>query len=185
MSIAASPTFARARHVIPPLIYGTLVACSLAAVISGLSSLNERRATIRAAEAMLAQLEGHAPQPNRDGRPPLGGAPEGSPFLEGATVNVAGAALLQRIAAAVTKVGGNVLSSQVELQKPEAKDGWVDLVVTCEMEPAHLQSLLYDLEAGMPFLFIGQLVVQAPITGVEQSKMRVLLTVSGQWWGGK
>ena len=37
----------------------------------------------------------------------------------------------------------------------------------------------------MPFLFIDQLVVQAPVNGVEQSRMRVLLTVSGQWWSGK
>jgi general secretion pathway protein M len=50
-----------------------------------------------------------------------------------------------------------------------------------------VQPLLYDLEAGMPFLFIDQLVVQAPQagTGEEGSRMRVLLAVSGQWQGAQ
>ena len=50
--------------------------------------------------------------------------PTGSPFLEGQTLTVAGAALLQRVADAVTKVGGNVLSSQVDVQGVQAKDGY-------------------------------------------------------------
>jgi general secretion pathway protein M len=57
--------------------------------------------------------------------------------------------------------------------------------MSCEIEQGSLQQLLYDLEAVMPFLFIDQLVVQAPVIGVEQSRMRVLLSVSGQWLGGK
>jgi general secretion pathway protein M len=47
--------------------------------------------------------------------------------------------------------------------------------------------LLYDLEAGMPFLFIDQLVVQAPsnFDTSAEGKLRVLLTVSRQWKGDK
>jgi general secretion pathway protein M len=50
-----------------------------------------------------------------------------------------------------------------------------------------LQQLLYDLEAGMPFLFIDQLVAQAPETGTGalRGKMRVSILVSGQWQGAK
>jgi general secretion pathway protein M len=48
-----------------------------------------------------------------------------------------------------------------------------------------LQKLLYDLETGMPFVFIDQLVVQAPVAGVEASRMRVLLAASAQWGGRK
>ena len=50
-------------------------------------------------------------------------------------------------------------------------------------QPA-LQQLLYDVEAGMPFLFVDQLTVQAPqATGAEIARMRVLIGVSGQWQG--
>ena len=100
---------------------------------------------------------------------------------------MAGAALLQRVTAAVTKIGGSVLSSQVDLQGTEAKAGFLSVIASCEIDQPGLQQLLYDVEAGMPFLFIDQLVVQAPSSfGTSaEGKLRVLLTVSGQWKGGK
>ena len=44
-----------------------------------------------------------------------------------------------------------------------------------------------DLEAGMPFLFIDQLVVQtsSATPGSGDGKLRILLGVSGQWQGTK
>jgi general secretion pathway protein M len=63
------------------------------------------------------------------------------------------------------------------------------LVVSCEMEQSALQKLLYDLEAGMPFLFVDQLDVQVPQTTAtnetRSGRIRVVLGVSGQWQGGK
>src|SRR6185295_12857992 len=99
-----------------------------------------------------AQLQGRrtATSPHAADRP-------GTPFLEGPTVTVAGAALLQRVATAVGNVGGTIQSSQVDVAGIEAKNGLVGLVVSCEMEQPALQKLLYDLEAGMPFLFVDQL----------------------------
>ena len=38
------------------------------------------------------------------------------------------------------------------------------MIASCEIEQPQLQQLLYDLEAGMPFLFVDQLVVQTPLT---------------------
>ena len=100
---------------------------------------------------------------------------------------MAGAALLQRVADAVTKVGGNVLSSQVDVQGVQAKDGFVNVLASCELDHAALQRLIYDLEAGMPFLFIEQLVAQSPQTASPQEggRMRLLLAVSGRWQGEK
>jgi general secretion pathway protein M len=113
----------------------------------------------------------------------------GTPFLEGPTVTVAGANLLQRVAAAVGNAGGSVQSSQVDVSGAQTKDGFVGLVVSCELEQSALQKLLYDLEAGMPFLFIDQLDVQVPQTTalneVGTGRVRVILGVSGQWQAGK
>jgi general secretion pathway protein M len=55
------------------------------------------------------------------------------------------------------------------------------------MEQPALQKLLYDLEAGMPFLFVDQLVVQAPVTLTTSGdgRLHVLIAVSGQWQGTK
>jgi len=170
-----------ARHPwIPALGYVAAVAALVAVTWVALGDIYERHLALAAATDLLDRVEGR--------RPPLGGAtsaggPVGSPFLEGQTVTVAGAALLQRVAAAVTKAGGNVLSSQVDLQGGGAKDGFVSLIVSCELDQPALQQLLYDVEAGMPFLFIDQLVVQAPqgTAGPEAARMRVLLGVSGKW----
>ncbi|MGX1324330.1 general secretion pathway protein M [Bradyrhizobium sp. USDA 377] len=113
----------------------------------------------------------------------------GTPFLEGPTVTVAGANLLQRVAAAVGNVGGSVQSSQVDVSGAQVKDGFVGLVVSCELEQPALQKLLYDLEAGMPFLFVDQLDVQVPQTtalgDAPTGRVRVILGVSGQWQAGK
>jgi general secretion pathway protein M len=57
------------------------------------------------------------------------------------------------------------------------------------MEQPALQKLLYDLEVGMPFLFVDQLDVQVPQTtaneGAGSGRIRVVLGVSGQWQGNK
>jgi len=109
--------------------------------------------------------------------------PEGSRFLEGRTVTIAGAALLQRVTRAVTRAGGNILSSQVDVSDPQAKQNFVSLTISCEVDRHALGGLLYDIEAGMPFLFVDQLVVQVPqATGRDESgRVRVMLAVSGQW----
>lgn len=113
----------------------------------------------------------------------------GTPFLEGPTVTVAGANLLQRVAAAVANVGGSVQSSQVDVSGAQVKDGFVGLVVSCELDQPALQKLLYDLEAGMPFLYVDQLDVQVPqTTALNEAgtgRVRVILGVSGQWQAGK
>ncbi len=104
-------------------------------------------------------------------------------------MTVAGAALLQRVAAAVAEVGGTVQSSQGDVLGTQAKDGFVGLLVSCEMEQPALQKLLYDLEAGMPFLFVDQLDVQVPQTTVANegvaARIRVVFSVSRQWQGNK
>jgi general secretion pathway protein M len=164
--------------------YVVLVAIALALTWTALSGIADRYASERAADAMLRQLQGR-PVVLRNGTAPLGDAPAGSPFIEGQTLNVAGATLLQRIAAAVQRAGGSVLSSQVDLDSDRAKDGWITLVVSCELEQPALQRLLYDVESGMPFLFIDQLVVEGPSPGIGGGRMRVLMSVSGQWWSGK
>jgi general secretion pathway protein M len=59
------------------------------------------------------------------------------------------------------------------------------MIASCEIEQAQLQQLLYDLEAGMPFLFVDQLVIQTPVAESGSGKLRILLAVSGQWRGAK
>jgi general secretion pathway protein M len=165
------------------VVIGGLLAMAGMAVVN---ILDHQRALAQTAD-LLDQLQGR--RARGPGTSPLAAEHPGTPFLEGPTVTVAGATLLQRVAAAVGSVGGTIQSSQVDVTGTQAKDGFVGLVVSCEMEQPALQKLLYDLEVGMPFLFIDQLDVQVPqITAAGDGvtgKIRVVLGVSGQWQAGK
>jgi general secretion pathway protein M len=180
-----------ARHpIVAVCCYCGLLLILIFTTWAALADVYERRAELAAASDILAQIEGRSNVAG--GTADLGASiPAGSPFLEGQTVTVAGAAILQRTAVAVRRFGGNVLSSQVELESAQSKDGTVRVMLSCDLEQAELQKLLYDLEAGMPFLFVDNLVVQAGqgFTGTEGGReggrLRVLLGVSGQWQGAK
>jgi general secretion pathway protein M len=176
-SFAASPILATA-------VYAGLVFALLVMVVTSIVDILGQRAAVASSAALLDQLEGRSAAAS-GGRSADVLMPSGSAFLEGATVTVAGAALLQRVAGAVTKLGGNVLSSQLDLQGTQSKAGFVSMVASCEIDQPALQPLIYDLEAGMPFLFVEQLAVQAPTSSSGEGKLRILLAVSGQWQGMK
>jgi general secretion pathway protein M len=178
-TVASSPILAAA-------IYAGTFVLLLFAVVSTIADVIGQYGDLSASTSMLEQLDGRRPRAGRGG---VGdqAMPSGSAYLEGATVTVAGAAMLQRVAGAVVKFGGNVLSTQLDVQGTPNKAGYLSMIASCEIEQAQLQQVLYDLEAGMPFLFVDQLVVQAPASFAASGdgKLRILLAVSGQWRGAK
>ncbi|WP_426407605.1 type II secretion system protein GspM [Bradyrhizobium ganzhouense] len=159
--------------------YVALIALFLFATVGTTLDILERRGAVGAASEILDRLEARGPE-----RAPAARAnvtvPPGSPFLEGGNASLAGAALLQRVAAATKRVNGNTLSSQVDLLGPKSKAGFITATSSFEIDPVQLQPLLYDLEAGMPFLFVDELVIQAPSASTQGGKLRVVLGVSGQ-----
>lgn len=169
------------------VIYAVLLGAFALTGWSAASDIFERRAALAAANEQLALLQASksvAPTAARS----IAAAPPGSPFLEGPTVTVAGAALLQRVSSAIVQVGGHVESTQIELPGSQSKTGSIAVIANCDIEQPELQKLLHDLEAGMPFLFIDQLVVQPPGASLAQQqggRLHVQLTVSGHWQGGK
>ena len=182
--LARVPFGALIAYVVVSIAFITVTAMQLA-------DIAERWNAVAAAADILGRLEGRSPSRPRSADPTDISVVSGSPFVEGATVTVAGAALLQRLAGAVTRVRASILSTQVDLQGPLSKQGFVAATVSCELEQPALQQLLYDLEAGMPFLSVDQLAVQAPAVAASASngtgpgKLRVLISVSGQWQGAR
>ena len=173
------------------ILYVVVVAGLGISAWTTVAEIQARQDEVAETAATLSQLEGRSPQPTRGGRT-RSAEPimAGSPLLEGTTMTVGGANLLQRVASAITKIGGTIQYTQVDLEGPQAKDGFVGVTVNCEVVQPSLQQLLYDLEAGMPFLFIDQLVAQAPATQVPgatapEGKLRILISVSGQWQAPK
>jgi len=166
--------------------YVGVMAILLIVIISSVNDVLGRRAAVAATAAMLDQLQGRK-MAAVSGQGGDVSAPSGSPFLEGATVTVAGATLLEHVTSAIARLGGNVQSSQIDLQGNQSKSGFITMIASCDIDQPNLQRLLYDVEAGMPFLFVEQLVVQTPLSTVSsgEGRLRILLTVSGQWQGAK
>lgn len=150
---------------------------------TSLANIVEQREELARNEALLEQLRSRGGARGA-GAGATAGRP-GSPFLEGPSLTVAGATLLQRVAAAVTQAGGTVQSSQINVEGAQAKAGFVGLLMIGEADQIALQKILYDIEAGMPYLFIDQLDVQMPQAAAANQaapgKARIILGVSGQW----
>ena len=164
------------------LAYVILLIGLLAAVDTSISNLLDSFAALKESRAALARLDRQLQPPST--RADLSSAADVEPpFLSGKTIAIAGAALQERVEFAVKKAGGNVLSSQVDLQGPHSAEGFIRLTESLEIEQASLQPLLYDIEAGMPYLFVDNLAIQAPqaFGEAEGAPMRVLMVVSGQW----
>ena len=164
------------------LAYVALVSAGFLIGIGAAAQIAERYDALSATGEMLARLQERtaphsAPSDGHEA------APKASPFLAGSTVTVASAGLLQRVASIITAAGGTISSSEVVPQSTQAKNDHVKVTVSCELEQSKLQQLLYDIEAGMPFLFIDQLVAQGPLP--ENPRMRVVIEISGVWSGAK
>jgi general secretion pathway protein M len=169
-------------RVVAVTVYAALIFGFIFTIWVSVANIFDAQGRLSESQDLLDQLKG------RKGslREMVGGTlRRGSPFLEGPTVTVAGASLLQRVAAAVTNAGGRIQSSQVDIENVQAKDGFIGLLISGEIEQPSLQKLLYDLEAGMPFLFIDQLDVQITEAAASNEaaigKLRIVLGVSGQW----
>jgi general secretion pathway protein M len=169
------------------LLYAGVVMGLVLTAWTTVAEIQERRDAVADTAATLSQLEGRTPVAGRGRSKEAEAIMAGSPLLDGATMTVGGANLLQRVAAAITKVGGTIQYTQVDLEGPQSKDGFVSVTVNCEVAQPSLQQLLYDVEAGMPFLFIDQLVAQGPTTPgtTPEGKLRILISVSGQWQAAK
>jgi general secretion pathway protein M len=168
------------------LYVGAVMAFAITAWTT-VAEILQRRDAVAATASVLSQLEGRGPATPRSQGKGADTVTTGSPLLDGGTVTVGGANLLQRVASSITRLGGNILYTQVDLEGPQAKDGFIGVTVSCEVAQPLLQQLLYDLEAGMPFLFVDQLVAQGPASpgATPEGKLRVVISVSGQWQGSK
>jgi general secretion pathway protein M len=189
MSTAQAITRTLTRSpLIAVVLYVVVIGGLLATIGIAVSSILDHQRALAQTSDLLDQLQGRRAR-GAAGASSLAAEHPGTPFLEGPTLTVAGATLLQRVAGAVGNVGGTIQSSQVDVTGAQAKDGFVGLLVSCEMEQPALQKLLYDLEVGMPYLFVDQLDVQVPQTTAADEggggKIRVVLGVSGQWQGAK
>jgi general secretion pathway protein M len=168
------------RQTASVVVYACVVAALAWGSLETISDLWVKLGEVATVQKQLDRLSKHSPGP------PLLSASDavmGSPLLDGSTVTIAGAALQQRVQQAVTKAGGVLSSSQVDLDGPDAAKGLVYLTATVEINQPAIQTVLYDVEAGMPYLFVDKLSILSPknLGEPESGKMRMTIRVAGQW----
>ena len=170
------------RQALAIVAYAGVVIVLLAISLLLVVDLRDKAAEIAAAQMRLDELSERSRVNLSASIVPNAGV-SGSPFLDGQTITVAGAALQQRVETAVAKAGGALMSSQVELDGPDAKKGFVGLTASMEVGQPTVQTILYDIEAGMPYLFVDKLSIQSPeVFGEPESgRMRMTIGVVGQW----
>jgi len=97
-----------------------------------IADLRDKAAELAAVQMRLAQLFERS---QNGSSASIGSNPgvNGSPFLDGQTITIAGAALQQRVQEAVAKADGALMSSQIELEGPDAKNGFVGLTASIEV----------------------------------------------------
>ncbi|MGJ4997072.1 type II secretion system protein GspM [Bradyrhizobium sp. HKCCYLS3077] len=183
MSIGSLFTATPSSPRIAAAVYAGLLLMLGAATVLPVRSLLDQRTELEALTDTLRLLDAHSMAAvAREDRG--GGAVSGSAFLEGPTVTVAGAALLQRLNEVVGRHGGSVSSAQLDVQGPRARDRQARVGASFEVDQTALQPILYELEAGMPCLFIDELVVDGGASAaMSNGRLRITIMVSGQWQG--
>ncbi|MGJ5180157.1 type II secretion system protein GspM [Bradyrhizobium oligotrophicum] len=181
MSIGTLFTAAPSSPRIAAAVYAGLLLVLGTAAVLPIKSLFDQRAELAALTDTLRLLDAHSMAAGREDKD--GAAIAGSALLEGPTVTVAGAALLQRLNEVVSRHGGSVSSSQLDVQGPRARERLISVGASFEADQAALQPILYELEAGMPCLFIDELMVDGGAPVAMLGKLRITITVSGQWQG--
>src|SRR5882757_2940933 len=125
------------HRTVPALTYAAtvLLLCSTVAWLA-VDSV-ERYASYQDALETLAKIESRSTvgtETNSASWPP------GSPFLEGQTVTVASATLLQQVTGLITRVGGSVVSTEIEPQPTQQpKDNYLRVIATSDLEQGTLQ----------------------------------------------
>jgi general secretion pathway protein M len=158
------------------------IALALGSSASTAVSLSERRANVaqmrEQVEALRAREERLAALPGRKSSV--------SPLFEAKTITLAGAALQQRLEAAVTTARGRLVSSKVEVA-PRGDEHRIALAAELTIAEDDMQALLHDLETGRPYLFVDAIEARGPERASEANggAMRVSLAVSGRWSGAK
>lgn len=170
------------RPAVSALVYAAAVAALVTFAVMSAFELQDGQRRLEGLQQRLAALEGRRPNIANASGAGSSSSTE-SPFLEARTVTLAGADLQRRLEQAAAKANAAVSSEQIDLAGPGAKDGFILLTASLEIAQPALQGLIYDLETGMPYLFIESLDIQSPLAtgGDAQGPMRVTLSISGKW----
>lgn len=149
---------------------------------ANLLRMQETETLVAGQEQLLAQLDARIARVGGDGTA-LGDT--GAVYLEARSEPLAGAALQQRLVAAVEGAGGRVIETQsIDPLTPDDEDD-VRLRITLDADNAGLMRVMHDLETGLPLVTIETVAIRRlPSQGDDPGDnptLRVDLGVRAFW----
>lgn len=170
----------RSAHRRPFLAFSLYAVAALTLVGIGTMSLSaavDDYAWLRDNQDRSSTLSPRPAAPSRG----AGVASARSALLWAKTIGVAAADLQQRVEAAAHDVGAKALSSRVDLPDGSAATGALAYFGEIELDATSLQPLLYNLEAGTPFLEVADLSIRPSQETGAGGRLRVSLAVTASW----
>jgi len=137
---------------------------------------------------LLSRIEARAKASN-DARARSGAIAPAAAFLDAATQGLAGAQLQAHLEQMASVHHAVLISSSIEPAKREDPPDSIRLQATLDLNLPALQTLLYQLESGTPYVFVDSLAVQ--ISGAtsqhaaEDPLLRITLGLRAVWRRGK
>jgi general secretion pathway protein M len=164
-----------------------LISCLIAAAWSlqmrsdALQDLDERR-------ALLSRLEARV-KANSDARARSNAVAPAAAFIDAPTQGLAGAQLQAHVMQMAGMHHAVLISSGLEPAKREDAPDSIRLQATLDTGLQGLQSLLYQLESGTPYVFVDSLAIQLPggtsQRAVEDPLLRITIGLRAFWRRGK
>jgi len=104
-------------------------------------------------------------------------------YFSAESPSLANAKLLQDLKSSIVNAQGDIRSTEIN-DRP--RPGEVKATAKFEISEQNLQKVLYDLEAGAPFLFIDNLAISASSSeGRPSNHLIATISVSALWRSGK
>ncbi len=165
---------------------GALALILLACLLAVIASLHARSAALQELgekSELLSRLEARSRAGARAQAPARIGEAPASAFLAAPTAGLAAAQLQSYLAKLLNDQNGVLVSSGVQ---PTTRDDTSDAIrvqATVNTTLRALQSLLYRLESGTPYVFVDQLSVQQPAGPLASAEpqLRVTLGLRAVW----
>jgi general secretion pathway protein M len=132
---------------------------------------------------LLSHLEARA-KSMRDARARSGAVAPPTAFLDAPTQGLAGSALQAHILQMANANHATLISTGIEAAKREDPPDSIRLQATLDMNMQALQALLYQLESGTPYVYVGSLAVQllgAKSEHAEDPLLRISLGLRAIW----
>ena len=157
------------------LACGAAVALAMEMRYQALQELEER-------QQLLSRLEVRSRAGGASRRDSPTAAPQGA-FLAASTQGLAAAALQAYLSRLVAEHQATLVSSAVQQLSHDDTADTIRLQATITTTPEALQSLLYRLESGAPYVFVDQLsvMVGAAMRGAENPPLRANLGLRAIW----